>query len=387
MNSERPRFSICIPAYNRARHLPALIESIYAQDCKDFEVVICEDLSRERPQIAAIARDYAARYPGTLHYYENEVNLGYDANIRRLVERSSGEYCFFMGNDDLMCLGALGTVDEILQRCPDVGVVLRSYSLFDEVPENISEEIRYFAEEREFAAGPEAIRVCFRRSGVISGYVVHREMAEAAATSKFDGSLYFQLHLTATVLATRKAVFTPVVLVLCRAGEPPDFGSSSSEAGRYVPGCYTPQSRLNMIEGALAIVGSLKESTGIDVVDDVKRDYANYFYPYIKDQLGLPFAQFLQLYRSYGRMGFNRYPLFQFYCIAGYLLGEARCDKITRLLRGILGRSPHLGGIEKLSLSVRPLPVFGRPALPTPRPGRLKPAISVSSRTIPPLRT
>jgi abequosyltransferase len=343
MNSQRQLFSICIPAYNRARHLPALLDSIYAQDFRDFEVVICEDVSREREQIAAIARDYAGRYPDTLRYFENEGNFGYDGNIRRLVEKAAGEFCFFMGNDDLMCPGALSTVESLLGRHQNVGLVLKSYAFFDEVPEKVNQEIRYFSEEREFDPGPQAIRVCFRRSGVISGYIVHRDTAHAAATSKFDGTLYYQMHLTASVLAKRCAVSTPAVLVLCRNSESPEFGSSSSERGKYVPGSYTPQARLSMIAGALSIIRDLKQSTGIDVVDDVTRDYANYFYPYIKDQLGLPFEDFMRLYRGYGRMGFDKYLMFHLYCASGYLLGEGNFDRMTRFLRGLLGRSPQFG--------------------------------------------
>ena len=41
MSAARVEFSICIPAYNRARHLAALLDSVYAQDCHDFEIVIC----------------------------------------------------------------------------------------------------------------------------------------------------------------------------------------------------------------------------------------------------------------------------------------------------------------------------------------------------------
>ena len=343
MTSRRVRFSVCIPAYNRARYLPALLDSIYAQDCRDFEIVICEDVSREREQIAAIAHDYAERHPGTLRHFENETNLGYDGNIRRLVEQASGEFCFFMGNDDLMCPCALSTVASVIERHENVGLVLKSYAFFDEVPEKLNQEIRYFTEEREFAPGAEAIRVCFRRSGVISGYIVHRDSAHAAATSRFDGTLYYQMHLTANVLATRCAVFTPNVLVLCRASEPPEFGSSSSEKGKYVPGQYTPEARLSMISGALSIVSDLKQSIGIDVVDDVTHDYANYFYPYIKDQLGLPFEEFMRLYRGYGRMGFDKYLMFHLYCISGYILGEGNFDRMTRFLRGIMGRSPQFG--------------------------------------------
>jgi abequosyltransferase len=346
VSSRRVTFSICIPAYNRARHLPALLDSIYAQDCGDFEIVICEDVSRERDQIAAAAADYAERYPGTLRYFENETNFGYDGNIRRLVEKAVGEFCFFMGNDDLMRPGALSTVASLLKRHRNVGLVLKSYAFFDEIPEKINQEIRYFSEEREFAAGPEAIRVCFRRSGVISGYIVHRDTAFAAATSKFDGTLYYQMHLTASVLATRRAVFTPKVLVHCRL-TPPEFGSSSTEKGKYIPGSYTPEARLSMVSGALAIVRDLKQSTGIDVVDDVTRDYANYFYPYIRDQLGLPFEAFVRLYRGYGRMGFDKYLMFHLYCVSAYVLGQGNFDRMTRFLRGLLGRSPHFGQVGK----------------------------------------
>jgi len=342
-NNQRKTFSVCVPAYNRAVHLRALLDSVYAQDFKDFEIVICEDDSPERSQIQAVARDYSERYPGTLRYIENASNLGYDGNVRRLVELADGEFCFFMGNDDMMCAGALTCVSGLLGRYPNVGVILRSYAWFDEVPEKINQTVRYFSEEREFSAGAEAIRVCFRRSGVLSGYIVHRDSAHAVATSKFDGTLYYQLHLTANVLATRNAVCTPAVLVLCRAGEPPEFGASGCEKGKYVPGRYTPQARLNMVAGALSIVAGLKDSTGIDVIEDVEHDYANYFYPYIKDQLGLPFQEFMRLYRGYGRMGFDKYPMFHLYCIAGYLLGEARADRMTRFIRGILGRSPHFG--------------------------------------------
>jgi abequosyltransferase len=338
-----PKFSVCIPAYNRARHLAALLDSIYAQDCDDFEIVICEDLSREREQIAAIAREYAELHPDTLRYFENETNLGYDGNIRRLVEKAAGEFCFFMGNDDLMCPGALSTVAALLQRHANVGLVVKSYAWFDEVPEKINQEIRYFTDERVFASGPEAIRVCFRRSGVISGYIIHRASAQASATTEFDGTLFYQMHLTANVLATHNAVFTPKVLVLCRNSEPPEFGSNKSEKGRYVPGGYTPEARLNMVSGALSIITELRESGGIDLVEEVTRDYANYFYPYIRDQLGLPFEDFMRLYRGYGHLGFDKYPMFHLYCAAGYVLGKDNFDKITRFLRSLLGRSPQFG--------------------------------------------
>jgi abequosyltransferase len=339
----RKLFSICIPAFNRARHLAPLLDSVFDQAFDNFEVVVCEDVSPERAQIASIVGQYQAKYPGVIHYYENPANLGYDGNIRELVKRARGRFCFFMGNDDLLCADALSRVAEILARHSNVGFVLRGYAWFDETPDRIAQSVRYFDEEKEFSVGAEAISVCFRRSGVISGYIVDRDAAHNAATSRFDGTLYYQLYLTASVLRDKKAVATPEVLVLCRNSEPPDFGHSNTEKGRYKPGSYTPEARINMVSGALAIIKDLRDTFGIDLVDDVMRDYAHYFYAYIRDQLSLPFNLYYRLYRTFGQLGFDRYQTFHVYCVAGYLLGQHGCDALIKTVRGFLGSSPRWG--------------------------------------------
>lgn len=338
-------FSICIPAYNRTRHLRPLLDSILSQNYMDFEIVICEDQSPERSQIAEVVLEYQDNYPGIISYHENITNLGYDGNIRNLVEKASGQFCFFMGNDDLLCEGALDEVARLINSHNNVGMVLKSYAWFDGAPENIAQTVRYFGEECEFKAGKQAIHACFRRSGVISGYVINRDAAFAAATQKFDGSLFYQMHLTASALATMNAVFTPKVLVLCRNGGTPEFGNSASEVGKYVPGSFTSQARLNMVAGAISIIRDVKETQGVDVVDEVMRDYANYFYPCIRDQLTLPILDYWSLYRKFSYMGFNKYPIFHLYCITAFLLGEKRFDWLVKSTQQVLGRSPRFGRI------------------------------------------
>jgi abequosyltransferase len=343
MMQARSFFSVCIPAYNRARHLAPLLDSIFCQSFADYEVVICEDRSPEREQIAHIVQGYEQKHPGVIRYFENAENLGYDGNIRNLVEKAAGKFCFFMGNDDIMCEGALQEAAGVIRRHPNVGLVLKSYAWFDETPDKVNQEIRWFSEETELPAGIPSIRFAFRRSGVISGYIVDRDTAHAVATSKFDGTLYYQLHLTANVLIDKTAACTPKVLILCRSNEPPQFGNSAKETGKFVPGRYTPEARLNMIGGALSIVRDLRDRRGIDVVDDVIHDYANYFYPYIKDQLTLPINDYYRLYRGYGQMGFRKYPLFHLYFLLAYMLGERGFDRLTAIIRSMLGRSPHFG--------------------------------------------
>lgn len=347
LDTARPVFSICIPAYNRAHHMARLLDSIFQQDFNDFNIVICEDCSKERGTIAKIVADYSQAHPGAISYYENEENLGYDGNIRNLVEKADGEFCFFMGNDDVLCAGALSTVADVIRRNPDVGFVLKSYRFSDKSSGHIGQDVRYFTEERRFAKGREAILVCYRRSGVIAGYVIRRDAAQAAATDRYDGTLYYQMHLTAQVLSSWPAVFTPKVLVDCGGDEPPDFGNSGAEMGKYNPGAYTPQARLNMIQGVLTIIRQLRYEGSDDLANAVQRDYANYFYPFIKDQLNLPIQQFMRFYLAYAKLGFFRYPMFHLYCLLAYCLGEKKFDMMTKAVRERLGRTPQIGGIGK----------------------------------------
>ena len=180
----KPLLSVCILAYNRANLLPPLLDSILTQDYRNFEIVICEDRSRQRTDIARIAGEYTSRHPGYIRYFENEQTLGYDGNLRRLVECATGDYCMFMGNDDLVCPGALGAIAQAVEAHANVGVVLRSYAAFDDDPAQIVQEFRYFDRELVFPAGADSIGTVFRRSVVISGMVVKRAPALAVATDR-----------------------------------------------------------------------------------------------------------------------------------------------------------------------------------------------------------
>src|SRR5581483_11269268 len=152
-----------------------------------------------------------------------------------------------------------------------------------------------------------------------------------------------QMHLTASALTTKAAVSTPVVMVLCRDDEPPDFGNSQSEASKYTPGRYTPEARISMLTGALTIIRDLRDRTGIDLVEPVMHDYAHYFYLCIRDQLSLPARDYLRMCRRFGQLGFYRYPSFYFYCAFAYLLGQKRCDSFIKQARLLLRHSPRWG--------------------------------------------
>ena len=335
-------FTVCIPAYNRARHLAQLLDSILAQDFSDFEVLICEDRSPERAAIEEIAETYIRKHPGKLRYVENATNLGYDGNIRQLAALARGDYCFYMGNDDVMCPGALKRVARCIQENPGVGIVLRSYGWFSGHPDATKDVVKYVESEVHLQPGLPALSMCYRRSGVISGYIVHAASARHAANDMFDGTLYYQMHLTAATLKQRPAVAIPDVLVLCRADEAPDFGSAASEKGKFLPGSYTPAARLAMLTGALGILDFHFKESYPEITFTVRKDYAAHFYAFSRDQLSLPWREYIRFCASCGQTGLGRYPAFYLNCLIPFLLGRERFDAVVRFARARIGRTPRL---------------------------------------------
>lgn len=341
-----PFLSICIPAYNRAEFLPPLMDSLLHQENADFEVLIAEDHSPQRPAIRAVVDRYRADFGERVRYMENQNNLGYDGNLRALIANARGDYVLFMGNDDLMCPGAMAVVEAALKRHSNIGVLIRAYADFDISPEHPNQYFRYFPDECFFPAGISAVVTAFRRSVVISGMVVHRESALAFATDRFDGTLLYQQWLVANILLERNAVYLPDILVLRRNGIPPDFGQAKAEQGRFVPRDQTPESSLHFMEGMLRIAKAVEIERYAKIFKPILADLANYSYPILAIQAGRSFRVFLQYCRSLGRMGFGRHPLFYAYFFGLVMLGRDRMDWLIKTIKNRLGRTPVLGRIS-----------------------------------------
>ena len=341
--SVRPLLTICIPAYNRAEFLEPLMQSILNQEFNDFNILVCEDGSPQRQEISDIVKHYQDSYPKRIHYFENELNLGYDGNIRRLVELASGQYCLFMGNDDLLCEGALQNIADILNRVPDCGVIVRSYATFDLNSNQPKQLFRYFPEELIISSGADAIAVAYRRSVVIPGMVIRRDSAEKIATERFDGTLLYQLYLVGRILATSSVVFTPKIIALRRDGIPPDFGNSTAEKGLFSPKEQTPESSINFVNGMLNIARYIEENEGVQVFKLIFSDIGSYSYPILSIQANRSKTVFISYAIKLGVIGFWQFPLFHFYFFSLLFLGRKNTDTLIKMVKDRLGYTPRLG--------------------------------------------
>lgn len=338
-----PNLSVCIPAYNRAKYLRQVLDSVISQKEYLFEIVICEDVSPQRREIGEIAREYKERYGDIIVYHENVTNLGFDRNLRQLLKTASGDYCVFLGNDDVLCPDALKNLSAVIERNEDVGVILRGYGWFNGTPDNVVQTVKYFPDERFMPAGLDSLAFFFRRSCVLAGLTVARQPALALESSEFDGSLFYQLHLVGNIILKHNGVFTPEIIALCRADEAPDFGHSSTEKGKYTPGEYTIDARIHMMTGIVTIAKSI-DNTHKGALAGILRDIANYSFPWLAYHADKKPAVFKKYYRELGNMGLKAFPMFHVYYYLIRTIGAGTVEKMINFARNTLGYTPKLGG-------------------------------------------
>jgi glycosyltransferase involved in cell wall biosynthesis len=94
-----PRVTIVVPAYNHADHVADCIESLWAQDYPNLEIVVCDDASPDGT--LAILRDMAARSPVPMILLENVSNKGVCASLNRCIAAADGDWIGMIASDDM----------------------------------------------------------------------------------------------------------------------------------------------------------------------------------------------------------------------------------------------------------------------------------------------
>lgn len=96
IKSNSPKISVLMPAYNGEQYLRRALDSAINQTCKDFELIIIDDGSTDGT--LSICNEYGEKYDYVHVFHQN--NIGSGKTRERLLENASGEYIFWLDQDD-----------------------------------------------------------------------------------------------------------------------------------------------------------------------------------------------------------------------------------------------------------------------------------------------
>lgn len=108
-----PRFSVIVPVYNRVDEINDLLESLSAQTCRDFEVIIIEDGSTE--PCGDLVRSFAGKVDVRYFFKSNE---GRSIARNYGIDRSSGDYLVFFDSDCVIPRDYFAILSAELDRQP-----------------------------------------------------------------------------------------------------------------------------------------------------------------------------------------------------------------------------------------------------------------------------
>jgi len=266
-------YSIAIPAYGRPHEYSDLLESIYNQKLLPNEVIVCEDNSKERPMLKEISDQWQEKFHSKgieFNYVENEVNLGYDANVRKLIELAKYKWVILIGNDDLFLKDGIEIISRFCFDNPDIAMVSRPFVRFNTDVNSPIGESRIFTEEQIVKAGSHSSKYIFRICGFVGGLIVNKNWADKFHTKKYDGTLFYQIYLASHAFCTSGIGYLSECPIAGRADNPPLFGEAG--ASGHIPGSYSAKGRADMWRGVLTIAGDVGPIYDQDLKSDLKAE-------------------------------------------------------------------------------------------------------------------
>jgi glycosyltransferase involved in cell wall biosynthesis len=111
-----PLVSVIIPTYNREKIISRAIDSVFAQTCQDFEIIVLDDGSQDSTK--AVADAYGPR----VKYFWQE-NKGIAGARNAGMHRASGSHIAFLDSDDYWLPRKLERQMALFADHPEYGMV------------------------------------------------------------------------------------------------------------------------------------------------------------------------------------------------------------------------------------------------------------------------
>lgn len=122
------KISVIIGIYNCESTLQEALDSLYAQTFQDFEIVLCDDGSKDNTY--AIAFENQSKHDNII-LLRNEQNLGLNATLNKCLMLATGEYIARMDGDDISLPTRFEKQVRFLDEHPEYAIVSSPMIYFD----------------------------------------------------------------------------------------------------------------------------------------------------------------------------------------------------------------------------------------------------------------
>ena len=115
--SRKPALTIAVPTYNQPKRFKGLLDSLTTQELNGVEILVRDDSTNQESEL--IAKSYISKLP--IRYIHGE-KIGLDAADLFLLEKSKGEYVWWIG-DDILASGATKKILYLIGEYQDISYI------------------------------------------------------------------------------------------------------------------------------------------------------------------------------------------------------------------------------------------------------------------------
>ncbi len=115
----KPLISVMMPTYNNGKYIKQAIDSIYAQEYDNIEIIVVDDGSTDN------TKEILKQYKDIKYIYIEHKGISFARNVA--LEHSKGEYMAFCDSDDYWLPNKLNTQIKYFKEHPDCEIVFTKY--------------------------------------------------------------------------------------------------------------------------------------------------------------------------------------------------------------------------------------------------------------------
>lgn len=320
MNEKRPILSFCIPTYNRVDVVARTVKSILKYPGDDIEVVVSDNCSTDDT-----VKKLREIHDNRLRIFSNESNLGFEKNVFKSFEYSSGEFCFYLNDREIVFIEKIDNLKKLLYE-KKYSLILTSVKKIDKnSPKKLFKDVvksvyyrknlihSYIFYNKEFYSKIETIKKILIR-GHPTGIIIKKSKINFDDLYKkyTYGTMYPHIFLMLQILKDDEIVYFARDFYSATLSNPHDSHTMRESKSKDDYPWYHPLSRFSQMKDKINWLDYL------NLTSDQKRELIFFLYLQmlgaaswsrsIKNRNSLKVIEKKQTYSQKGKILFEKHP-------------------------------------------------------------------------------
>jgi len=328
--------TIGITSYNRVNELKRALENIKCSTPERIEILVSEDRSPKREEIREVVDKFAETSFFKVVFNSNEVNQGYDRNLKRIVSLASGRYVFFLSDDDCLYPESIDVVLNCIEKEAGNAAVL--YGPFYQ--EGTKEYRRYYKESFVIQKGEYNAAKRISDSILFSGLIYRKEYVEQLDAEPFLNKNYFQVYMFLHCVYNYGGYYISTPLIRCVMDGENAYGfSDSADKNPLLMNRKSPLSDLEFNKGLIEVIKIFDKENNTNTLTIYSKEYNLRTYSGMTRARKYGRKTLTEFFKKLKSVGIKLNALPYFYYVILYVFGSKIGDRIMSLPKSFLFKS------------------------------------------------